>query len=41
MKNIDYKWMALSCTSLGALLSVLSQHINRCPSKYFERLTRK
>lgn len=24
MKNIDYKWMALSCTSLGALLSVLS-----------------
>ncbi|ODA39413.1 MFS transporter [Desulfosporosinus sp. BG] len=24
MKNIDYKWVALSCTSLGALLSVLS-----------------
>ncbi|EGW40659.1 MFS transporter [Desulfosporosinus sp. OT] len=24
MKNIEYKWVALSCTSLGALLSVLS-----------------
>jgi EmrB/QacA subfamily drug resistance transporter len=24
VKNIEYKWMALSCTSLGALLSVLS-----------------
>lgn len=24
MKEIDYKWKALSCTSLGALLSVLS-----------------
>lgn len=24
MKNIDYKWIALSCTSLGALFSVLS-----------------
>lgn len=24
MKNIDYKWIALSCTTLGALFSVLS-----------------
>src|SRR5660397_77522 len=24
MKNIDYKWMALSCTTLGALFSVIS-----------------
>jgi EmrB/QacA subfamily drug resistance transporter len=26
MKNMDYKWKALSCTSLGALLSVLSSN---------------
>src|ERR1039457_4858742 len=24
MKNIEYKWLALSCTSLGELFSVLS-----------------
>lgn len=24
MKRMDYKWTALSCTSLGAMLSVLS-----------------
>ncbi len=24
MKKIDYKWIALSCTTLGALFSVLS-----------------
>ncbi|WP_407309254.1 MFS transporter [Desulfosporosinus sp. SB140] len=26
MKQVDYKWIALSCTSLGALLSVLSSN---------------